>query len=236
MEQNKYNDILPTRIRELIDEKGITQNAIATEVGITRQTISQYSDGSTIPNADKLAKLAQFFGVSADYLLGLTDAKTNDKDAQAVCDYTGLSSKSVEILHHEKNAGMRRMQSRATDSLNILIENRSLMANSDFLSLFLNYMDTSSLCVAREEDEDKFFYMYAEEGLSRTELEAISNEIFDNARERFLILKNKKNEKSVAYQELDEKFWESYYMTAMQNALFKLKRDIQGTNEETDSL
>ena len=78
--------------------------------------------------------------------------------------------------------------------------------------------------------------MYAEDDLSRTECEAIANEIFDNARERFLILKNKKNEKSVAYQELDEKFWESYYMTAMQNALFKLKRDIQGANEETDSL
>lgn len=43
-------------------------------------------------------KLTEYFGVIADYLLGLTDASTIDADIRISCDTTGLSEKAVKIL------------------------------------------------------------------------------------------------------------------------------------------
>ena len=44
-------------------------------------------------------KLAEYYGVSSDYLLGLTEHETPNAEIRAICEYTGLSEKSVECLH-----------------------------------------------------------------------------------------------------------------------------------------
>ena len=48
---------------------------MARELGVSRQAVSQYADGTTQPNVDKLRIIAEHFGVSADYLIGLSDFK-----------------------------------------------------------------------------------------------------------------------------------------------------------------
>ena len=75
---SNFSGIISERIKKLILEKNLTQNAVAAEIGISRQAVSQYCDGSSIPNADKLAKLAQLFGVSADYILGLNEQEDKE--------------------------------------------------------------------------------------------------------------------------------------------------------------
>ena len=70
---DNYNKILPTRLRELINCSNTTIAAVAESVGVTRQAVSQYQNGSTQPNAETLAKIAKHFNISADYLLGLSN-------------------------------------------------------------------------------------------------------------------------------------------------------------------
>lgn len=70
-----YNDPFPTRLRGLIEEKGVTQVALASLLGISRQSFSAYCDGSTQPNIEKTIKLAEYFGVTVDYLYGLSNEK-----------------------------------------------------------------------------------------------------------------------------------------------------------------
>lgn len=84
-------------ITELRGEK--KRQEVADDVGISRASLEYYEKGKRKPDIEILAKFADYFGVSADYLLGRTDVKTVDKDLQFVCEYTNLSEVSVNSLH-----------------------------------------------------------------------------------------------------------------------------------------
>ncbi len=97
--EDGYNTSFAKRLRELIDDKGITQNQLSQIIGKTRQAINNYTLGNTAPDADTLIKLSKYFDVSVDYLLGLSDVKTTDKDIKYICEYIGLSVEAIEQLH-----------------------------------------------------------------------------------------------------------------------------------------
>ena len=61
--------VFHTRLRELIKERGITITALAKELKISRQSVSQYINGSAYPNIERLFMIARFFDVSIDYLV-----------------------------------------------------------------------------------------------------------------------------------------------------------------------
>ena len=61
------------RIRDLREDMDIKQAELAEATGINQQTISNYETGKTIPDAYALVQLADFFGVSIDYLVGRVD-------------------------------------------------------------------------------------------------------------------------------------------------------------------
>lgn len=94
--EKNYNSPFAARLRDLIGEK--TQNEIAEELNITRQSIGQWINGNTTPDIATLCKLADYFDVSADYLLCRTDIKSPNTDLQAVCNYTGLSEEALGKL------------------------------------------------------------------------------------------------------------------------------------------
>ena len=61
---------LRTRITELRKEKGLSQVGLAKELGVDCSTIAKYETGDRLPDVVMLCKLASFFGVFTDYLLG----------------------------------------------------------------------------------------------------------------------------------------------------------------------
>ncbi len=63
------------RIRELRESKGISQTMLGYVLGVTRSTICQYEKGNRQPDPVALQKLADYFGVSVDYLLGRSENK-----------------------------------------------------------------------------------------------------------------------------------------------------------------
>lgn len=61
------------RLAGLLVEKNITQKELAMNCGLSTQCVSALITGRNNPTGSTVATLAQFFGVSADYLLGLID-------------------------------------------------------------------------------------------------------------------------------------------------------------------
>ena len=63
------------RLVKLRKERNITQRRLAVDLGIEQASISSYECGKYLPTVEVLIKLANYFGVSIDYLLGLSDVK-----------------------------------------------------------------------------------------------------------------------------------------------------------------
>ena len=61
------------RLKELRAEKGIGQNKLAKDLSLSNASISKWETGKQEPSASALLKLAQYFNVSVDYILGLSD-------------------------------------------------------------------------------------------------------------------------------------------------------------------
>ena len=60
------------RIRELREDMDLRQIDVARATGIDQKTLSNYETGKTNPDSSALIRLADFFGVSIDYLVGRT--------------------------------------------------------------------------------------------------------------------------------------------------------------------
>lgn len=66
-------EIFAERLKELRNEKGLTQNQLAKELGLTHTAICRWESGLRMPTAQAIVIIAKYFGVSADYLWGLED-------------------------------------------------------------------------------------------------------------------------------------------------------------------
>lgn len=137
--QDKYNAPFPTNLRAILEERGVTITALANALGISRQAVSQYADGTGQPNADKLTRIADYFGVSTDWLLGRSGGvKAINGDVQIVCKMTGLSEELVnEIFYFRDNmnvdlmAFFNRLFSSPQDFYNLLVYLRQYYEAAD---------------------------------------------------------------------------------------------------------
>lgn len=80
------------RLKELRKEKGLTQNDLAKVLNVTQDSISLWEKNKRLPDTPYIILLAKFFGVSADYLLGLEDetgAKTYVSNSFNNCSNSG---------------------------------------------------------------------------------------------------------------------------------------------------
>ena len=65
------------RIKDLRNERKMSQQRLAIELSVTQAMISKYELGTAEPDIASIRLLAEIFGVSADYLLELSDDKIN---------------------------------------------------------------------------------------------------------------------------------------------------------------
>ena len=61
------------KIKELREERKLTQTELAKDLGIYQTQVSKIELGSIEPNLDLIRKFARYFNVTADFLLGLED-------------------------------------------------------------------------------------------------------------------------------------------------------------------
>lgn len=68
-------DILAERLVKLRSDRKLSRREVAASTGMTERTYQRYENSERDPNAPVLLALANYYGVSADYLLGLTDER-----------------------------------------------------------------------------------------------------------------------------------------------------------------
>jgi transcriptional regulator with XRE-family HTH domain len=78
------------RLRELRENKELTQTQVAKRLGLSKTTISGYENNIKTPSLDVLVKLSILYGVSSDYILGLENRRLLQID--------GLTMSQEEIL------------------------------------------------------------------------------------------------------------------------------------------
>ena len=107
------------RLKELRVKNDLSQEELAIKLGMNgksgRSTINNWETGGYNIKADKLARIAQTFGVTADWLLGLSEVETPDGSIQGACKVTGLSEEAVYKVK----------QSLTAETLSLLLESDS---------------------------------------------------------------------------------------------------------------
>ncbi len=58
------------RLKQIMAETGVTQQQVAGGIGVSAQAMNHYIHGRREPDIETLIKLADYFGVSVDYLIG----------------------------------------------------------------------------------------------------------------------------------------------------------------------
>lgn len=82
-----------------------SQDSLSEAVGIARQTLGNYENDSRKPDSEIIIRLSRTLGVSADYLLGLTEVETPSQTIQAIHKTTGLSEEAIMHLHIDYSMG-----------------------------------------------------------------------------------------------------------------------------------
>lgn len=82
---------LTNKLRSLRTSRGITQETLASAMGVSAQAVSKWERGTTMPDVSILPELAVFFGVSLDELFGLTEEKEFDRIQNVIWDKRLLS-------------------------------------------------------------------------------------------------------------------------------------------------
>ncbi len=70
--------MLSARIKELRTSHGLTQVEFAKALSVSKQAVSNWENNNIQPSIDMLIKIADYFGVSTDYLLGRGDTPSLD--------------------------------------------------------------------------------------------------------------------------------------------------------------
>lgn len=138
----------PGRLTALMKERGCTQEELSKSVGVRRQTISLYQTGKTRPDYVQLAAIAAHFGVSSDYLIGLSEYRS-DQTAFATPAQLGLDEAAAEALRRPfmttPSDDFREMQNRLISSGDF----------ADIVSELLRLQAIAQRCRLRREQEDQ---------------------------------------------------------------------------------
>ena len=99
------------RLVELRTEKGISQKVAALELGVSQALLSHYEKGIREFNMDFLCKVADYYGVTTDYILGRTQSRTGldsntleDREEDSIFNTRSIYRAAI-MTHERMNAG-----------------------------------------------------------------------------------------------------------------------------------
>lgn len=84
--------MLSAQIKKLRTAHMLTQVQLANELGVTKQSVSNWENDNIQPSIDMLIRLSRFFNVSTDYMLGL--------ETKNLLDITGLTEEQTAHIKY----------------------------------------------------------------------------------------------------------------------------------------
>lgn len=92
-------DLIGSRIAELRKEMGLNQQELADKINVSRALISEWECGDRKPDVSSWIKLAEFFGVSTDYISGTSNHRIyKGQSFSDKLDIKRLNEKGVDML------------------------------------------------------------------------------------------------------------------------------------------
>lgn len=119
MERDKMAELLGQNIQDIRKARGESQAELGKALGIHREVIKTWEAGTRQIKAPDLIALADHFNCTIDFLVGRSDNPTRDKNVQEICEYTGLSQWSIDVLHTCKKDSERKEY---IETINALLE------------------------------------------------------------------------------------------------------------------
>ena len=141
--QANKDALFPSRLRKLREEKGVSQAVLSAMLGVSKSTVGLWETGDTLPDARALYDMANYFGVSVDYMLCRSDVKNIAADIQAAAKCTGLPEIVIDWLQSVKCDSTRL---ETLETLNAIIGNKT------FQVLLLSVNELKKVQIAAEVD------------------------------------------------------------------------------------
>ncbi len=124
-------NVMGQRINTTLAARDINQKELSKLVSAEGVKLSEATLSDIINNVDKgysykiFVEISKQLNVSADYLFGISDVMTSDKDIKAICEYTGLNERSVTLLHQIKS--VTKHNKKISEFVNSVIESLSFL-------------------------------------------------------------------------------------------------------------
>lgn len=147
---NDFDKQLGHRLGKLREDRGWSQEQLREKTGVERrETITQWENGTRKIKAEHIIPLCEAFGISADYLLGLSE---DPQRTPSAVDELGLSSEAVRNIEDAKrSADNDPYFRRRHDILNGILSDRHFKI---FLSYFANAEIAAEKARAAKEQSD----------------------------------------------------------------------------------
>lgn len=95
MSDDRLRKLCGDRLRKLREDKHMKTDEIADMLGISRSGYAYYEIGKRTPTSENIVKLANFYGVSSDYILGVSDMSNNEISKDTI---NNIDAKAEELL------------------------------------------------------------------------------------------------------------------------------------------
>ena len=114
------------RIKELKEERGVTQEELAFVLGITQQRVSKLLAGKSHFYPDEIKKCANYFHVTSDYLLELTDHRGEFSEEISGDMYSGsdVSESDKKVLMYYFSVISEKQRKRVLGLLESMVEEK----------------------------------------------------------------------------------------------------------------
>lgn len=146
------------RLRELRSEKGLSLRELADELHLSYSSIGKYERNEAQPSFEILFKIADFFDVTTDYLIGYSDIRTKDMEYKDIAEKTGLSVRAIDnLINYYKCSKEKPSSANCADICACYIRTLNIMLGSscELLSHIADYLYFSATHFKNFYDEDK---------------------------------------------------------------------------------
>lgn len=164
VDNTKLSELIGQRINGLLAANEVKQKDLAQYLGIRDNIVSYFCSGTRVPNTEQIKRIAEYFKVSADYLLGISDTPSTDKDIKGVSDYTGLNERFINLFLKDELLSKRYF----LDFINSIGESDTLSDDFDSMLFYLNDYITAvkKIQTIQKETEEEPFETFLLDGIA----------------------------------------------------------------------
>ena len=199
-------ELFRSRLKLLRGKKNL--QTVAQDLGISRASLGYYENGERKPDIEILVKLAKYYNVSCDYLLGFTETKTPNVDTRAITEKTGLNEQSVNRLEAIQQESIR-LPADALDTTPV--------TSSLFINTINELLNPSSEII-----QNITYYLYANFEYFYDDTNYNCEEFYNHISELGLFDKKLGIDYLLSYQNLSQLF-----LFSVQKDLVQLREELQ---------